>query len=267
MRGLRSRAAAALLAAAHLPAAGAPEGYRLVWSDEFEARELDLQKWEYRQPGERQGTLVSKQAVRLDGAGHLVLTTSTREGMLHVGMVGTQRTFQARYGYFEARIRFQKLQGHHGAFWLQSPLHGKYVDDPARAGAEIDVIEYFGARRWDGGGAVNVYWNPYPRPKSAGRRLGVPDAHERFHVYALHWTAGGYEFFLDGKPVYSTREGLSHACQYLILSLLSSPWERARLPLAALPDSMTVDYVRVYADRPQPSGCNPTQGLTSQTRR
>lgn len=261
MRRLRARAAAVLLAAAHPLALAAPEGYRLVWSDEFEGAELDARKWEYRQPGNREGTLVAKQAVRLDGQGHLVLTTSESDGVLRVGMVGTQATYQARYGYFEARIRFQKLQGHHGAFWLQSPAYGRHVDDPGRSGAEIDVIEYFGARRWDGGGAVHVYWNPYPTPKSAGRRVFIPDAHERFRVYALQWTPAEYRFFVDGALVFSTREGLSHACQYVILSLLSSPWERARLPRAALPDSMFVDYVRVYAEPTQPAACKEATAL------
>lgn len=228
-------------------ALAAPEGYELVWNDEFEGEVLDASRWDYRYLGERHGTVVSRDSVRLDGQGHLVLTTFMRDGLLHVGMVGTQRTFQARYGYFEARIRFQSLQGHHGAFWLQSPAYGRYRDEPGRAGAEIDVIEYFGAGREDGGGGMRVYWNPYPSPRSAGRTIPLWDAHQRFRVYALHWTEHGYRFYVDGELRFETAQGLSHACEYLVLSLLSSPWERGRLRPAALPDAMTVDYVRVYA--------------------
>jgi len=232
-------------------AAAAPEGYALAWSDEFDGHALNRARWEYRLPGGREGTVVSPEAAALDGEGHLVLTTFLREGRLHVGMVGTQPTFQARYGYFEARIRFQSLQGHHGAFWLQSPEYGRFPGDPGRSGAEIDVIEYFGAGRDDGGGGMRVYWNPYPSPSAAGVKISIPDAHERFRVYALHWTEQGYRFYIDGELRFETAEGLSHACQYLVLSLLSSPWERGRLATAALPDAMTVDYVRVYA-RPGP---------------
>jgi beta-glucanase (GH16 family) len=245
--------AAGMIAAAAVCAA--PPGYRLVFSDEFDGAALDMAKWEHRQLGDREGTQVSKDSVALDGKGNLVLSTMLQNGLLHVGMIGTQRTFQARYGFFEARIRFQRLQGHHGAFWLQSPLYGKHLDDPGRSGAEIDVIEYFGSGRSDGGAAVNVYWNPYPKPKNARMQLAVARPHEEFHVYAVHWTAQGYEFLVDGKPVFSTKEGLSHACQYMILSLLSSPWERRRLPVAALPDAMRVDYVRVYADPGRAGDC------------
>jgi beta-glucanase (GH16 family) len=249
------RLAAALLAGLPLAALAAPQGYELVWRDEFDGERLDAAKWEVRQPGEREGTVVSKDAVALDGKGHLVLTTFQRDGTLHVGMVGTQRTFQARYGYFEARIRFQALQGHHGAFWLQSPTYGRHIDDPGRSGAEVDIVEYFGSGRWDGGGGINVYWNPYPKPKTAGTRVRLSEADRRFRIYALHWTAEGYRFFVDGEPVFSTREGLSHRCQYLVLSLLSSAWERPRLPLGKLPDAMLVDYVRVYAERASAAPC------------
>ena len=248
-------AAAVIGAAAHMPVAAVPADYRLVWGDEFHGSALDPKKWEYRYLGNRDGTNVSKDAVRLDGEGYLVLSTFMRDGRIHVGMIGTQPTFQARYGYFEARIRFQRLQGHHGAFWLQSPVYGKYRDDPARSGAEIDVIEYFGSGRADGGASINIHWNPYSNPSSRKFILGVLRPHADFRVYALHWTAAGYEFFLDGERVFATRDGLSHVCQYLILSLLSSLWERHRLPVNALPDAMVVDYVRVYADPKQRSDC------------
>ncbi len=249
--------ALALLA---LPAQAVPPGYALVWSDEFDGEALDRTKWEYRYPGEREGTLVSEDAVRLDGQGHLVLTTSLRGGMLHVGMIGTQGTFQARYGYFEARIRFQALQGHHGAFWLQSPHYGRHKDDPGRSGAEIDIIEYFGSGRMDGGAAVNLHWNRPPGHITRTARVGVSRPQDEFHVYAVHWTRHGYEFLVDGKRVFATREGLSHVCQYVVLSLLSSPWERRRLSLAALPDSMTVDYIRVYAADP-PAAQNESRSM------
>ena len=235
--------------------ADAPEGHQLVWNDEFEGAALDPGKWEYRYLGPREGTVVSRESVRLDGKGRLVLTTFMRDATLHVGMVGTQRTFQARYGYFEARMRFQKLQGHHGAFWLQSPRYGKHLDDPGRSGAEVDIIEFFGTGRRDSGTSINIHWNPYPNPTSAGSKVDVARAHEDFHVYAVHWTEAGYRFFVDGKPVYATREGLSHTCQYLVLSLLSTPWERPRMPIFRLPDSMEVDYVRVYADASRRKDC------------
>ena len=112
-----------------------PKGYRLVWHDEFSGPKLDMKKWAYRELGKREHAVVTKEAVKLDGKGSLHLTTFEKNGTLYTGMIGTQGLFQQKYGYFEARIRFQRLQGHHGAFWLQSPTYGKVLNDPGRSGA------------------------------------------------------------------------------------------------------------------------------------
>jgi hypothetical protein len=220
-------------------------------------------KWQYRGLGPRDGAIIARESVTLDGKGFLRLETFKKGETIHTGMIGTQGLFQKKYGYFESRIRFQKLQGHHGAFWLQSPSYGKVLDDPGRSGAEIDIIEFFGSGRKDRGAAVNVYWNPYrPKPIRAGPAaldldpiLGKPasgteparELSDDFHVYALLWTAKEYVFFIDGQEVYRTSEGLSHQPQYLVLSVLCSGWERKRLDEAKLPDAMVVDYVRVHA--------------------
>jgi beta-glucanase (GH16 family) len=240
-----------------------PDGYGLVWSDEFNGKALDTRKWQYRQLGKRESALITKESVSLDGKGFLRLTTFKRGGTIHTGMIGTQGLFQQKYGYFEARIKFARLQGQHGSFWLQSPTYGKFLDDPGRSGAEIDIIEYFGAGRKDRGAAVNVYWNPYkPKPVRAGPKTLDLDAilgkaaksdeaarelSDDFHVYALLWTSKEYVFTIDGNEVYRTGEGLSHQPQYLVLSLLCSDWERKRLDDSKLPEAMVVDYVRVYA--------------------
>ena len=56
------------------------------------------------------------------------------------GHIGTQGAYSFRYGHAAARVKFHRLRGQHGAFWLQ-PADGMH---PASTGAEIDVVEYFG---------------------------------------------------------------------------------------------------------------------------
>lgn len=234
-----------------------PQGYRLIWNDEFNGRTLDPRKWQYRLLGKRESAVIAKECVSLDGNGQLHLTTHKVNDVIHTGMIGTQGLFQQRYGYFEARIKFQKMQGHHGAFWLQSPTYGKVIDDPGQSGAEIDIIEFFGSGRSDRGARVNVYWNPYkPKPKQAKPEridldpiLSSPGAElsDDFHIYALTWTDKEYVFSIDGRKIYRTADGLSHQPEYVVLSLLCSDWERMRLDDSRLPEGMSVDYVRVYA--------------------
>lgn len=242
------------------PAFKLPAGYKLAWSDEFDGEELDLNKWKCRYLGKRGNTTVSKEAISLDGKGRLLLTTRQTGEELLVGMIGTQETFRQRYGYFECRMKFEMLQGRHGAFWLQSPNYGKFVDDPGKSGAEIDVIEFFGAGRSDRGASITVHWNPYPNTTKVsvkpeltailGAQRGRTPRRELcddYHVYGLLWTEKEYVVSIDGKEMFRTSQGLSHVEQYIILSLLSSDWERDRLDLEKLPDAMIVDYVRVYA--------------------
>ena len=59
------------------------------------------------------------------------------------GHIGTDNAFSFRYGVAAARIKFPRLRGQHGSFWMQ-PVGGMY---PGGTGHEIDVTEFFGANQ------------------------------------------------------------------------------------------------------------------------
>lgn len=241
--------------AATLPAPALP-GWELVWHDEFDGHVLDAAKWSVRSPGRRESAVISADNVSLDGQGHLRLTTTEVNGVIHTGMVGSQGRFSRAFGRWEARIRFQSMQGHHGAFWLQPESRKAHSgNNPSASGAEIDIIEWFGPGRRDGGAAVNVYWPGAPGQKL--KHVGGPvdlgpvlrpgeSLADDFRVFAVEWTEDEYVFLIDDHEVFRTREGVSHQPQYVILSLLCADWEAPRLDRNRLPDSMVVDYVRVY---------------------
>ena len=237
-----------------------PAGYVMKWNDEFNGTSLNQAKWRVRYPGMRDGALVTSDSVTLNGQGQLLLTSFYLNGTVNTGMIGTQQTFRQRYGYFEARIKFQKSQGHHGGFWLQSPTYGQIIGNPAASGTEIDIAEFFGSGRADKGLFSTVWWNPYSRPSSIRvtpdlsktvlrpvSRKHVPELSNAYHVYGLLWTPSACVFYVDGIETGRITTAVSQVPEYIVLSLLSSAWERPRLPLMNLPESMTVDYVRVYA--------------------
>ena len=119
-------------------------------------------------------------------------------------------------------------------------------------GAEIDVVEYFGDGRKDGGLAHFLY------RESDGQQYGkvVPEATERlkrdddwwksYHVFSVEWTGKHYVFRVDGVETYRTTGAVSQEEEYLILSLLSSDWELSKLNLETTPKQMQVDWVRVW---------------------
>ena len=57
------------------------------------------------------------------------------------GHIGTDNAFSFRYGVAAARIKYPRLRGQHGSFWMQ-PVGGM---SPGGTGHEIDVTEFFGA--------------------------------------------------------------------------------------------------------------------------
>lgn len=231
-------------------------GWQLVWQDEFDGKELDQTKWDYRYLGVRESSVVSKDSVSLDGQGHLLLTVREQDGKLLNGMIGTQGKFSTTFGLFEARIKFPRMQGQHGSFWMQPDNPAKVADNPALSGAEIDIIEWFGAGRKDGGTASNIYW-PGPNGSKDHHAGGTKDFHlllkkkpsewsDDYHIFALDWSSTEYVFSIDGHVTYRIREGISQNPQYMILSLFTADWEKDRLERAKLPNSMVVDWVRVW---------------------
>lgn len=222
-------------------------GYELVWEDEFEGTALDPGKWEVRGVGPRALGFVSPEAVKVEG-GFLTLSALKKDGRILLGAVGTQNRFMARYGYFECRAKLQKSPGVWAAFWIQSP-HIAQGEDPAKFGAELDILEFF---KKLGPDIVshNVHWAYGPNQKTTrGMQSYQPGVSEGFHTFALEWTPEKYVFFIDGLRYYEVTVAISHIEEYLILSM-EIPSEEKDIVKTVFPDEFVVDYVRVYRKKP-----------------
>jgi hypothetical protein len=236
------------------PQDGPPsKDYQLVWQDEFEGKELDKTKWDFRGVGERKGAWIAKETVTLDGDGHLILTVRKNGGRYEGAMIGTEKQAQWTFGYFECRLQLATEPGMNTAFWLQSPLmsapdQGKgAVDDTAKNGTEIDILEYI-ARQGEVA-HFNLHWNGYGKAhKSHPSDIWMPGLTRGFHTYAVEWTAEGYTFYIDGRRVWHTTQAISKRDQYLILDLEVSPWAGG-IESAKLPATAVVDWVRVWQKR------------------
>lgn len=237
--------------------------WRLVFRDEFDGDTLDETKWSYRQLGPRESSMISKECISLDGHGLLHVWVKEKDGVLQNGMIGTQGKFEATYGIIAGRIKFPRQQGQHGSLWMQPAKREKDAVDAAGGGAEVDIVEWFGAYRKDSATASNVYWGgPEDRKKNRiGHKVDLKDilkpdelTSDDFHVFSVEWSPQGYVFRIDGHETMRVNEGVSHQPQYLILSLFTADWEAARLDRSKLPNSMDVDWVRVW----QKAGDAPT---------
>ena len=222
------------------------DGYVLVWSDEFDGAELDAQKWRHRRPGQRRDAINVTDTVSLDGRGHLVLTTRRSGDVYETAMIGTDETFATTFGYFECRAKLQTQVGHWSAFWIQSPAIDEELGNTEVSGTEIDVYEYL--RNFGDDVVHNLHWDGYgEHHKTVGGRATVPGLSEGWHTFGVLWTEEGYIFYVDGAETWRTDQAISKRPQYMILSLEVGPWA-GDIAGAALPDSLYVDYVRVYQE-------------------
>ena len=171
----------------------------------------------------------------------------------HISTAGRQ---ELTYGVAAARVRFQQPPGQHGAFWMQpsAPIPG--ATTAAEAGAEIDVIEWFGEGLNSGGLSSTVYYPTSGGQVKAGGWIADPSSYltgasdswwAGYHVFSVEWTPEAYVFRIDGHETWRITDGVSQRAEYLILSLLSSDYE---LPTLGgedrLPQHMYVDWVQFW---------------------
>jgi beta-glucanase (GH16 family) len=246
-----------------------------TWSDEFDGTSLDLTRWSYRGTGPRHDGNLTPDAVSV-GDGLLTITTYTDAGKHYSGMISSHEHetggLEQRYGYFEARMKFDSSPGQWSAFWLHSRTFGNPVGDPATAGVETDIAEHRTrcvaapfptlpatcaadndisdrvqqALIWDGYGADSK-----SAVRLSDRLAGLGNG--SWHTWALRWTPTALTFYYDDVAISSMTGPISRRSQYIILSSEVGRFFAGDIPAAGYGSRATsttrmqVDWVRVWA--------------------
>ena len=215
-----------LLNAAEAAPAPAPEGWKLVWSDEFDGAEIDISKWDFERGS---GSWSPDGKEWLPGFGNNELEFYTRrpenvfvkDGMLHIRALkenykGKQYTstrmksrkhdktalFNKKYGRFEFRAKLPVGKGLWPALWMmpQDEKYGGWA-----ASGEIDVLEARGQEPNKVLGTLH-YGGHWPVNVHTGKDYILPDngTIADFHVYSIEWEPGEIRFQVDGK-LYQTQ--------------------------------------------------------------
>lgn len=241
-----------------------PAGYRLVLEEGFDGAALDASLWNV-MDAPRRDAMATPDAVTVSG-GVLTLRTFTEGGVHYTGFLFTEGKFLARYGYYEARIRFADAPGSWCAFWLLSPTIGNPRGDPGRAGAEIDVVEHRVTDQagWDALAdmvALNVNWDGYGAQRKNVQKVtalpGGARVQGEWHTYGVLWTEQAYTFYVDGVPLWTTSTAVSHVAQDVRLTceVDDASWagyvpKDGYGPRGSSPARMDVDWVRVWQAAP-----------------
>ncbi len=244
-------------------------GWTLTWSDEFSGPDgspADPSKWVLETGGNGWGnqeleyyTARPENSFQQDG--NLVIKVLAEK---FTGTDGVSRDytsarlktagkFSQAYGRFEARIKIPKGQGIWPAFWLLGDHIGKMGWPDC---GEIDIMENIGKE------PALVHGTIHGPGYSGGGGPSAPFAlldnarfADDFHVYAVEWEPKAIRFYVDDH-LYSTRTPndipkdakwvFDHPFFILLNVAVGGSWPGSPDAATQLPQTMLVDYVRVY---------------------
>jgi hypothetical protein len=250
------------------------EGYRLIFHDEFDGKEIDRTKWipEYLPSWPKDRTVCTPTYEMKDGVVRLTIDrdsknefdkgmyisgfmSASRTGMHHydpkkkaLHSIKTEATQINQYGYYEMRAKMQVGGGVHCAWWLIG-----FEDDPNQS-CEIDIFEILGTdvdRIWSTVHSWKDSTIQYhtEHPWFANKKLA-----EEFHVYGFDWTPEGVTVYVDGIQVMTHKAAIT----YPLIQIISfydnrkakNGWTGTYDPSVPYPKSFDIDYIRMYKKIP-----------------
>lgn len=146
-----------------------------------------------------------------------------------------------KYGYFEARIRFDVKGGAHPAFWL-FPTSGRWT-------SEIDIVEYLGswARAGERGDQYHTATHTNFGATSLPERIKGRTINGAWRRYGVLWTEKTLTFYLDRRQVRQMPNPGIHEPMYPIINLaVGTQWALNSRPgddFAQQSHQMAVDEV------------------------
>jgi beta-glucanase (GH16 family) len=243
---------------------GGGGGGTLVWSDEFSGpagASPSATRWAFDVGTDWGNAQLEYDTARpsnvsLDGQGRLAITARREayQGQAYTsGRINTRGLFSRNGGRFEARIQLPTGRGIWPAFWLLGA-------DVATVGwptcGEIDVMEFRGQE------PATIHGSLHGPGYSGGAALtrsfslsrgGFPDG---FHVFAVEWEPTRIRYLVDGV-VYQTltpsslpsgrRWVFDHPFTILLNVAVGGNYVGPPDGTTTFPQTMLVDYVRVYA--------------------
>ena len=241
-----------------------PEGYRLIWHDEFNEGTTLGTDWTHEVQGA--GWVNNELQEYVNGSADGKRVTELVDGKLNIncfkasnGKIYSGRVYAKvnegwLYGYFEARMMLPKGKGTWPAFWMM-PVNNNFSTNPWPGCGEIDIMEEVGADPNVVSSSVHceAYNHTINTQKTAARNIAT--AESEYHIYACEWTEDYLKFFVDGTELMTFRnEGTGKKVwpfTYNFYPILNLAWGGAwggykGVDESALPITVKVDYVRVF---------------------
>lgn len=248
-----------------------PDGYGLVWSDEFNGNgAIDASKWHHQTQLPNgyswYNNEVQHYTNRTDNSfvsnGTLKIVakeeTFTDQGVtMSYTSARLNSKFAFTYGYVEIRAKLPTGAGTWPALWML----GQNITEPGGfwadefgttawpACGEIDILEHWGSNQ-------NFVQSATHTPSSFGNTVNkggttLSTASTEFHTYSLEWTEERLVFAVDGTIHYIYSPSTQNAStwpftenQYLLFNVAILP----DITPSFTQSEMEIDYVRVYQE-------------------
>ena len=251
----------------------APDGYTLVWNDEFDGHygyapnengiprtELNPNDWthEVKSSGwvnhELQNYVNHKtpegKLVTELRDGKLRITALKENGKVYSGRVYAKVKEGWKYGYIEASIKLPKGKGTWPAFWMMPVNFRSWPAD-----GEIDIMEEVGYHPDYVSSSLHANAHVHSNNTQVTHEMLCQGAEGEFHTYAILWTAQNITTYVDGKVQLSYdnrgkgRDDWPYDDPFYVIFNLAwgGDWGGAQgVDEGALPVTMEVDYIRVF---------------------
>ncbi|WP_207632455.1 glycoside hydrolase family 16 protein [Foetidibacter luteolus] len=236
--------------------------WQLVWSDEFDYTGLpDSTKWGYDTGGHGWGNNEKQfyTVKRLQNASvknGLLSITAVKEKYKNAGYTSARLLSKNKgdwkYGRIEVRAQLPKGRGLWPAIWML-PTDWKYGDWPISG--EIDIMEHVGYLPDSLFGTVHTGAYNHRIGTQKGNNIFRNDVSSAFHNYVLVWDENKMEIYVDDEKYFTfnnekktEKEWPFDQRFHLLLNVaVGGDWGGKKgIDDAVFPQSMQVDYVRVY---------------------
>ena len=239
----------------------APEGYKLVWQDEFnEGTELNPADWTHEVQkdhwvnNELQNYVNHKTPQGRNVTdimdGKLQIHCFKEDGKIYSGRVYAKVKSGWTYGYIEASIKLPKGKGTWPAFWMMPVNFRSWPAD-----GEIDIMEEVGYHPNYVSSSLHANAHVHSNGTQVTHEMLCQGAEDEFHTYAIKWTHENITTYVDGKVQLSYdnrgkgRDDWPYDDPFYVIFNLAwgGSWGGAQgVDESALPCTMEVDYIRVF---------------------
>lgn len=243
-----------------------PNGYSLVWSDEFNNSTINMADWQYETGdgtdyGLPAGWGNNEMQIYTDNADNsgiendgdlsalYIRALSDGTGGFTSAKLTTKDLFSMRFGRVDVKAKMPEGQGLWAAIWML----GDNIDQIDWPGCgEIDVAEILGNEPNKMYSTLHFTDSEKTHGEIQGNyQLSSMTFNDDYHVFSLDWTPDKITFSVDGVEFQKVliKDDMKEFLRsfYLVLNVaVGGNWPGAPDNTTVFPQTMSIDYVRVF---------------------